>query len=550
MENVAAPWSDPSALPESTAAIAHAVVAEVTAAVTQYEEALARNDLAALREWFVDSPLTLRADAHGVLVGRDSIDRFRQASGGAPSREVQHVHVVPLSDEAAMAVAETVRGDGLRGLQTQAWVRRPEGWRISVAHVSTSQPPAATTGKRHAASDPQQDQALWRVQGQPLVRGAEGGELTGLTVAVKDLFAVAGQRIGAGNPTWLAESSAEVETASVVRSLLAAGADINGIVQTDEFAYSLAGTNVHYGTPPNPAAPGRIPGGSSSGPASAVALGLVHVGLGTDTAGSIRVPASYCGLFGFRPSHGLLVAQGLVPLAPSFDTVGWLTRDAETLQRIAEVLLPPTNVQPLRRIVLADDVFALAEPAVQVVLRRAAHTLAERLQVPLEMVPALCGGELDRWLDAFRLVQAAEAWQIHGTWISAHPGALEPEIAGRFEQGRDVTARERSDAERVLKRAAGQLRDRLSAGIALIQPATSTTAPPAVLSDAGKASMRAGTLRLTCLASIAGLPALALPGPTVESLPVGLCLVGSRGSDAALAGLAARATHAERQPIS
>ncbi len=529
------------------AATTQGVIADVTAAVLQYDDALARNDLQALRNWFDDSPGTLRADAHGVLVGRDAIDRFRRASGGARPREVQRLHIVPLHEAAAVAVAETVREDGVRGLQTQAWVKRPEGWRISVAHVSTS--PDATAASAQEPLGEEKDKTLWRVRGAPLVRGADAGRLQGLTVAVKDLFAVAGHRVGAGNPAWLAESAIQTTSAAVVHSLLAEGAEVTGIVQTDEFAYSLGGTNVHYGTPPNPAAPGRVPGGSSSGPASAVALGLVDVGLGTDTAGSIRVPASYCGLFGFRPSHGLLSSQGLLPLAPSFDTVGWLTRDAGTLQRVADVLLPPTDLPGATRLLLAEDIFVLAEPAVAEAVRRHAHDLSARLGLPLAEVASVCEGQLDRWLDSFRLVQAAEAWLTHGSWLMLHPGVLEPEIASRFAQGKAVTATERTAAERVLIEATGLLRDRLSPGTVLVQPATSTPAPSATLSEAAKARMRAGTLRLTCLASIAGLPALAVPGPSVDSLPVGLCLVGSRGSDAALAAMASRTTPAAAEQI-
>ncbi|MGW2557062.1 amidase family protein [Streptomyces sp. NPDC001635] len=134
------------------------------------------------------------------------------------------------------------------------------------------------------------------VRGEPLVAGSSAGPLRRVGVAVKDLFVVAGQRIGAGNPAWLAETEEEPSNAWAVGALLAAGADVLGIAHTDEFAYSLSGTNAHYGTPPNPAAPGRVPGGSSSGPASAVGLRQADAGLGSDTAGSIRVPASYCGL--------------------------------------------------------------------------------------------------------------------------------------------------------------------------------------------------------------------------------------------------------------
>jgi len=511
------------------------LVAEVSAAVQQYDRALAENDLSALNEWFDDSPSTLRADAHGVLVGREAIDAFRRRSGGAPPREVRQLHVVPLGEGAAMAVAETVRADGTRGLQTQAWVKRASGWRISVAHVSTS--PAAPAPAGHAPAE-EDGQALWRVRGEPLVRGAGSGRLQGLTVAVKDLFAVEGHRVGAGNPAWLAEAPVQGSTAPVLQSLLDQGADVSGIVQTDEFAYSLGGTNAHYGTPTNPAAPGRVPGGSSSGPASAVALGLVDVGLGTDTAGSIRVPASYCGLFGFRPSHGLLSARGLLELAPSFDTVGWLTRDAETLSRVGDVLLPSTDLPTVNHLLVAEDLFGLAEPAVQSAVRRHAEAVSTALGLALEQVPSLCEGQLDAWLDAFRTVQAAEAWVAHGAWLSRHPDVLEPEILGRFEQGRAVTAEQRSASERVLVDATAWLRDRLPPGTVLLQPATSTTAPPATLSDEEKGRMRAGTLRLTCPASVAGLPVLTVPGPTVDQRPVGLCLVGARGWDSELVGMA------------
>ncbi|UMG91467.1 amidase family protein [Nocardioides sp. TF02-7] len=160
------------------------------------------------------------------------------------------------------------------------------------------------------------DTRVWRERGDPLVAGAADGPLVGETVAVKDLFAVAGFRCGAGNPTLLAEAHPASAHAPVVARLLAAGASVRGIAQTDELAYSLAGTNHHHGTPPNPAAPGRVPGGSSSGPASAVALGEASIGLGTDTGGSVRVPAAYQGLFGIRTTHGAVDREGLVPLAP------------------------------------------------------------------------------------------------------------------------------------------------------------------------------------------------------------------------------------------
>lgn len=511
------------------------VVAEITEAVEAYEDAIARHDLDALRDWFLDDPATVRAGANGVLVGRDQIDEFRRRAPRTPSKRVEQLHVVPLGESIAMAVAETRRDDGSPGLQTQAWVKTLQGWKISVAHVSNERPTEPAVQGELSSTD---DKAVWRVSGSPLVAGATTGPLAGRSVAVKDLFAVAGHAIGAGNPAWLAEADVELASAPAVQALLAAGADVIGIAQTDEFAYSLSGTNIHYGTPPNPAAPGRVPGGSSSGPASAVALGLVDIGLGSDTAGSIRVPASYCGLFGLRTSHGAVPTTGVLPLAPAFDTVGWLTQDYETLAVVATALLPEDKSPRPERLLLAEDVFALADPAVQDALRRPVQQLADQLGLPFSSVPSLCHGHMDEWVAAFRTVQATQAWQVHGPWLEQHPDVLEPEIAQRFADGRAVTPDELRAAEDVLVRARAVIGDQVQAGTVLVQPAASTPAPPPHMSATDKGAMRAGTLRLTSLASVAGLPSLALPVAHVGSLPVGLCLVAPRGTDRSLVALA------------
>ena len=172
-------------------------------------------------------------------------------------------------------------------------------------------------------------------------RDATGaGLLDGLTFALKDLIDVAGCRTGAGNPDWLARQSPAERSATVVEKTLAAGATLVGKTITDELAFSLEGRNVHYGSPINPACPDRMCGGSSSGSGVAVAAGLVDFAIGTDTGGSVRVPASFLGVFGFRPSHGAVSLDGVVPFAPSYDTVGWFARDAELLEKVGLVLLP------------------------------------------------------------------------------------------------------------------------------------------------------------------------------------------------------------------
>ncbi|GLZ07765.1 amidase [Actinomadura sp. NBRC 104412] len=380
---------------------------------------------------------------------------------------------------------------------------------------------------------------VWRVKGDPLVRGSGSGPLAGTRVAVKDLYAVAGQRIGAGNPDWLAEAPVQERNAWAVQALLDAGADITGITQTDELAFSLNGTNKHYGTPPNPAAPGRITGGSSNGSASAVALGVVDLGLGTDTAGSVRVPASHCRLFGLRPTHGVVSTEGLQPLASSFDTVGWFARDAGLLRRAGDVLLPPAEVEPVRTFLIAEDVLELAEPATRATFEEAARTLAERRAGKVRRVESLLGGRVETWFAAFRAVQAAQAWAEHGAWIEAHPGSLGEGVMARFALGRDLDPRDRETSEALLDEARGVLYAALEPGTVLLLPAATAPAPLVGLERAAMEEYRFRTLRLTSLSSIAGLPAVVMPMAPVDALPVGLCAVGPRGTDRTLLDLAA-----------
>jgi Asp-tRNA(Asn)/Glu-tRNA(Gln) amidotransferase A subunit family amidase len=327
-----------------------------------------------------------------------------------------------------------------------------------------------------------------------------------------------------------------------VTALLRAGAQLTGIAQTDEFAYSIAGRNAHYGAPPNPAAPARLGGGSSSGPAAAVALGQARVGLGTDTAGSIRIPASYQGLVGFRPTHGAVSTEGVLPLAPSFDAVGWLTRNVADSRAVARVLLPSAAgvTRPpagLTRLIRLPAVERLADPGVQELAARQAGQASAAGLLPPAAEVSLPPQVLEEWFAAFRTVQAHEAWQSNGAWISAHPGALGADVAARFAAAAAVTAAEAADARALAAKARSELTRWLD-GAVLVMP----TAPgPAPLRSAGPAeidAVRGRTLRMTCLAPLAGAPAVSLP-LAVHDAPVGLCLISAPGTDAALLALAA-----------
>ncbi|WP_084010413.1 amidase [Pseudofrankia sp. DC12] len=532
--------------------------AGLEAAFWRYEHALLANGLDVLDELFLDEPGTLRADSAGVLVGHAEIGLFRRPRGvgaGLPGpRTVERLHVQVHGPASALLVAEVRREqDGGRGLQTQLWTALDADggearWRAAAAHVSgspagASAPAGSGAPAAGAGAAPDETSAVWRVRGAPLVAGAAEGPLRGLTVAVKDLFAVQGHRTGAGNPAWLAEAAPQPEHAPAVAALLAAGADVAGIAQTDELAYSLSGTNVHYGTPPNPTAPGAAPGGSTSGPASAVALGLVDVGLGTDTGGSVRVPASYCGLFGIRPTHGAVSAAGVVPLAPSFDTVGWLTRDAGVLARVGSVLLPPADPAspPPARLLVADDLVALAEPEVAAALAAALPGLAAAVGLPARHIPRVAGGQLDEWITAFRQNQGWEANATHGAWVAAHPGALGPGIAGRFAVAAAVTEGQLRTAQRMRAHVRDTLAAALGGGSVLVAPAASSPAPPLDLAIDVKDRVRTATLTLSSAAGLAGLPVVVLPLLRVRDRPVGVALIGATGTDRALLALATSA---------
>ncbi|QHC70521.1 AtzH-like domain-containing protein [Rathayibacter sp. VKM Ac-2801] len=481
-------------------------------AVLAYEAALGADDVAALADAFVDAPTTLRGDPSGLLVGHTAITGFRGRRGGAPVRELVELHVRAIDADTALVVSVNAPVRGGRGLVTQLWSREGGTWRVRAAQVQAPAP----------ALDPR----VWRAVGAPLVPAAGSGTLDGLDVAVKDLFAIEGQRIGAGVPARLASAPIEAATAPAVAQLLAAGASVRGIAQTDEFAYSIAGRNSGYGTPPNPAVPGAIPGGSSSGPATAVSLGQAAVGLATDTAGSIRVPASYQGLWGLRTTHGAVPVEGLLPLAPSFDTVGWLTRDLGTLRRVAEVCL--TAGTPVRNLAVAPALLGGVDAAVGAAFRAAVVGLsADEVELP----------PVAEMLEAFRLVQAAEAWRSSGSWVAAHPGVLAADVQARFDAASLVDEETEAGAR---ARVAGfrEALDRALDGRVLLLPSTSSVAPALDASADAIDAARTATLGLTCVAGIGGYPALSVPRLRVDGAPAGLCLVGPRGSDLALLELA------------
>jgi amidase len=369
--------------------------------------------------------------------------------------------------------------------------------------------------------------------------GASHGPLVGLTFAVKDIYDIICHRTGFGSPDWLRTHGPAARTASVVQRLLDAGAHLVGKTHTDELTWSLTGENAHYGTPVNVNAPGRIPGGSSSGSASAVAAAVVDFAVGSDTGGSVRLPASFCGSLGMRPTHGRIPVDGVCPLAPSFDTCGWFARDAGVFERVGRALLcDDAPAPPPARLLIAQDAMEVVGETVARALRPALDKVAALVGMP---EPVAVGDEpLTRWMDYFRFLQGAEAWAAHGAWITREKPALGPGVKERFAWAPTVAPADITRAgtrrEEIARRMAEMLGERTvlalpsAPGIALLR-----NSPPKVLDE-----LRARALPILCIAGLARLPQISLPLAQLDGCPLGLSLIAARGNDTLLLELAGK----------
>ncbi len=367
------------------------------------------------------------------------------------------------------------------------------------------------------------------------VAGAPDGALAGLSFGLKDIFDVAGHRTGFGNPDWLSTHPPAAHHASVLTRLLAAGATMVGKTHTEEMAFSLTGENAHYGTPINPAARDRVPGGSSSGSASAVAGGLVDFAIGSDTGGSVRAPASFCGIYGIRPTHGRIALDGVCPLAPVFDTCGWFARDAELLSRIGDVLLGGRAAAP-GRLLIAQDAFAHAFPDAAAALEPAVARVAALLGAPMSVTVADEG--LSSWLDVFRVLQYDDIWRAHGEWVThVHP-TFGPQIAARFDAVAKTDAAEVAEMQARRTSIERHLHTLLADNAVLLMPTVPDIAPPLRAPANETVAIRTQALGLLCVAGLGGLPQLNLPFSSRNGCPLGLSLVAAPGNDEMLLQIA------------
>ena len=369
------------------------------------------------------------------------------------------------------------------------------------------------------------------------IEGQAGGALSGLTFAAKDLFDVAGVPTGGGNHDWPTGRPIPTKHAWAVQTLLDAGATLIGKTVTDEVSLGILGENAFDGTPINVRAPDRVPGGSSSGSAAAVAAGLCDTALGTDTGGSVRVPSSFCGLYGIRPTHGRLDLSGMLPQAPTSDTTGWFARDAATFARVSSTLLGEAIPDALpTRLIVAVDAFGFADPGVAAALAPAVERLADLIGDAREDLLAPQG--LSVWARAQRTLQPYEAWLTFRDWLDRSNPRFAFSVARALLTGSMIPESERSWASLMRQEARGRLAYLLQPGTILCLP---TTPFPAPLKGQKLSALDPLRDRITCLCAhggLTGVPQVSLPLATVDGLPIGLSILGPRGSDATLVAVA------------
>jgi amidase len=371
------------------------------------------------------------------------------------------------------------------------------------------------------------------------VAGAATGPLAGLTFAVKDLIDVAGVPTGGGNPDWPRIHPTPADHAWVVRTLLEAGASIVGKTITDEVSLGILGENAHDGTPLNPKAPDRVPGGSSSGSASAVATEECDFALGTDSGGSVRVPASFCGLYGIRPTHGRIDFAGITVQSPSADTCGWFARDAATFARVGQVLFGSVLPAALpATLLVATDAFGFADPDVQQALSPTVDRLAALIGSRQDVTMAPQG--LSVWQRAQRVLQSSEAWKTFEPWLDTYNPRMAFGVARGLVFGSMLTDAERSTASLMRIEARARLRYLLPPGTILCLPTTPFPAPLKGLPSSVLAPLRD---RISCLTShggLTGVPQVSIPGATVDGAPAGLSIIAAQGMDLDLINVALR----------
>ena len=356
----------------------------------------------------------------------------------------------------------------------------------------------------------------------------KNGVLNNLSFVLKDMCKIKGLKTSCGNPDFYVKCYNAEDHAPFLNELLNNGAVLKGITICDEFFYSLIGENGHYGTPNNLNAPGCVPGGSSSGSAAALTENLYDFSIGSDTGGSVRIPASFCGLMGIRPTHDRINTNGVYPMAPSFDTIGWFAKKIEVFQKIGDVLLNnnETSKANFKKYVIAEDLLEIAENEVQNEFKKFIE-----LKLPGISKVRLSTNTKSEIADNFRILQGNEVKENVLPWITKNKPTISPEINARIEMASKITNDEVKLAKTFRNKLVKEVENSLPEGVIAIFPTAPFSAPVCGQDDASLGSYRKKLMEMTSIAGMTYRPQISLPCLKNKNRPVGISLLGWKYSD-------------------
>ncbi len=356
----------------------------------------------------------------------------------------------------------------------------------------------------------------------------EFGLLNNLKFVLKDMCDVKNLKTSCGNPDFFKKSDFANDHAPFLKDLLNEGSVLKGITVCDEFFYSLIGENGHYGTPINLNVPSCVPGGSSSGSAAALTTDLYDFSIGSDTGGSVRIPASFCGLIGMRPTHNRINTEGVYPMAPSFDTVGWFANSVGIFQKVGEVLLDKMDKSDVnfRQFVIAEDLLELCDAAVQ-------ENFNNYIKNNLPSIDKNRISKISKDIiaDNFRILQGNEVKINIIPWIEKNKPKISPEIKSRIDMASKITDIEVSKALTFRENLIDEIKKSLPEGTIAVFPTAPFSAPKSGQNDESLGFYRKRLMQLTSIAGMTSRPQISIPKLKDKTGPVGISLLGWQDSD-------------------
>ena len=360
------------------------------------------------------------------------------------------------------------------------------------------------------------------------IKKTNSGVLEKLNFLVKDMCDIKDLKTSCGNPDFFDKCNPAKDYAKFLNDLLNEGASLDGITICDEFFYSLTGENKYYGTPINLNAPGRVPGGSSSGSAAALTSNLYDFSIGSDTGGSVRIPASFCGLIGMRPSHNRINTKGVYPMAPSFDTIGWFSQNIETFKKVGTILLNKLDCSHIdfKSYVVAEDLLELADIEVQ-------KNFNKYLEIKLPNIKRTRISKIDKHsiADNFRILQGAEIKENIIPWIKENNPKISPEIKSRITMASKITEVEVNHAKIFRTNLKEDIEKSLPGGFIAIFPTAPFSAPECGKDDESLSSFRKRLMEFTSISGMTSRPQITIPKIKDKNGPVGISLLGWENSD-------------------